>query len=69
MSERSLRLATGALAVVGAAISGYLLYVRESGGALICATGGCETVQSSSYAEVLGTPVAALGLAGFVGCC
>jgi hypothetical protein len=47
MSERTLRLATGALAVVGAAISGYLLYVRESGGALICATGGCETVQSS----------------------
>jgi uncharacterized membrane protein len=67
MSERTLRLATGALAAVGAAIAVYLLYVRESGGALICATGGCETVQSSSYAEVLGTPVAALGLAGFVG--
>jgi uncharacterized membrane protein len=67
MSERTLRLATGALAAFGAAIAVYLLYVRESGEALICATGGCETVQSSSYAEVLGTPVAALGLAGFVG--
>ena len=45
----------------------YLLYVRQTGGALVCSTGGCETVQSSSYAEVLGVPVAALGLVGFLG--
>jgi uncharacterized membrane protein len=45
----------------------YLLYVRESGGELVCSTGGCETVQTSRYAEVLGVPVAALALAGFVG--
>jgi uncharacterized membrane protein len=67
MNERTLRLATGALAAGGAAIAAYLLYVRESGGALVCATGGCETVQGSPYAEVLGVPVAALGLAGFLG--
>ena len=67
MSERTLRLASAALAAVGAAITGYLLYVRETGGALVCSTGGCETVQSSPYAEVLGVPVAALGLAGFLG--
>ena len=67
MSERTLRLTAAALAVVGAAVSAYLLYVRQTGGTLICSTGGCETVQSSSYAEVLGLPVAALGLAGFLG--
>lgn len=66
MSERTLRVGSAALAAVGAAITGYLLYVRETGGMLVCATGGCETVQGSSYAEVLGVPVAALGLAGFV---
>ncbi len=67
MSERSLRLASAVIAALGAAITVYLLYVRQSGGALACSTGGCETVQSSSYAEVLGVPVAALGLVGFLG--
>ena len=67
MSERSLRLTSAGLAVAGAAITAYLLYVRETGGAPACATGGCETVQSSPYAEVLGVPVAALGLLGFLG--
>ena len=66
MSERSLRLASAVIAALGAAITVYLLYVRESGGALACSTGGCETVQASSYAEVLGVPVAALGLVGFL---
>ena len=67
VSERTVRIASAALAALGAAISAYLLYVRETGGALVCSTGGCETVQSSVYAEVLGLPVAALGLAGFLG--
>ena len=66
MTERSVRIASAALALLGAAISGYLLAVRETGGSLICSTGGCETVQSSSYAEVLGVPVAALGFVGFL---
>jgi uncharacterized membrane protein len=66
VSERTLPAASAGLAAVGAAIAGYLLYVRETGGELVCATGGCETVQSSPYAEVLGVPVAALGLAGFL---
>ncbi len=54
------------LASVGAGLAGYLLYIRHTGGALSCTTGGCETVQSSRYAEVFGIPVAALGLAGYV---
>ena len=67
MSERTARLASAVVAVLGAAISAYLLYVRQTGGTLVCSTGGCETVQSSTYAELLGVPVAALGLAGFLG--
>jgi uncharacterized membrane protein len=67
MSEQRLRIAGSTFAAVGALISGYLLLVRETGGTLVCATGGCETVQSSSYAEVFGVPTAAIGLVGFVG--
>ena len=67
MSERPLRLGSAVVAVLGIAITSHLLYVRQTGGALACSTGGCETVQSSSYAVVLGIPVAALGLIGFLG--
>lgn len=65
MTERRLRFAGAALAAIGASLSGYLLYARETGTTLVCATGGCETVQESSYAELAGVPVAALGVAGF----
>jgi uncharacterized membrane protein len=66
VTERSVRIASAVLASLGAAISAYILYVRETEGSLVCSTGGCETVQSSSYAELLGLPIAALGLAGFL---
>ena len=65
MSDRLLRIAGALLAASGVAITSYLVHVRWSGGQLICSTGGCETVQASSYAEVLGIPVAALGLVGY----
>jgi uncharacterized membrane protein len=67
VSERTVRIASAALAVLGVAISAYLLWARETGSSIVCSTGGCETVQNSSYAEVIGIPVAALGLAGFLG--
>ena len=67
MNERILRLGSAAVAVLGIAITGYLLYVRQTGGTLACSTGGCQTVQDSSYAVVFGIPVAALGLVGFLG--
>ena len=67
MSERAIRSLSMLLAGLGATISAYLLYVRYTGGTLACATGGCETVQHSSYAKLVGVPVAALGLAAFLG--
>jgi uncharacterized membrane protein len=67
MSERAIRFTSAALALTGVAVTGYLLYVRSTGGTLACVTGGCDTVQHSSYSELFGVPVAALGLAGFLG--
>ena len=66
MSESRLRAAGVVLAAVGSILAAYLLYVHESGTPLACATGGCETVQSSRYAEVLGIPVAGLGLIAYL---
>lgn len=66
MSERALRGAIAVVAAAGVALAAYLLYTRETGGQLVCSTGGCETVQSSRYAEIFGIPVAALGLVGYV---
>lgn len=66
MSERTTRRLAIALSVTGVALTVYLLVERAGSGSLICATGGCETVQSSRYAEIFGVPVAALGLGAYV---
>ena len=57
------------LAVVGLLISAYLTWVHYAGVAPVCVggSGGCETVQSSSYATILGVPVAVVGLVGYSG--
>ena len=65
MTDARLRSVSALLALTGAGIAAYLLQVRSSGATLLCATGGCETVQGSRYAELAGIPVGALGLAGF----
>ena len=67
--RRGLRFVLGALAVVGLLISGYLTWVHYAGVAPVCVggSGGCETVQSSSYATILGVPVAVVGLVGYSG--
>jgi uncharacterized membrane protein len=55
------------LSVLGIGIAGYLVWVHYAGLEPVCAggSGGCERVQSSSYAELAGVPVAVLGLAGY----
>jgi uncharacterized membrane protein len=65
MSLRAVRFAAAAAALAGTGVSAYVLSVRWGGGELVCRTGGCESVQSSDYAEVLGAPVAALGLGAY----
>ena len=66
MSDRVLRATLVALSVVGAFVSGYVLFARWTSAGLLCASGGCETVQSSEYSELLGVPVAGLGVVGFL---
>jgi uncharacterized membrane protein len=60
-----LRAAIAACAGVGIGIASYLLAARLAHVSPACATGGCEAVQSSRYAELMGIPIAALGLAAY----
>ena len=66
MNDRTLRAALIALSLAGAAVAGYVLVSHWTDSGLICSTGGCETVQSSEYAKLLGLPVAAFGVSGYV---
>ena len=60
--------AIAVLAVLGLGIAGYLTYVHYAGLHVLCAaSGGCETVQTSSYAKLAGVPVPLLGLIGYLG--
>jgi uncharacterized membrane protein len=58
--------AIAALAVLGLAISVYLTWVHYAGIKPVC-TGisDCERVQTSEYADLVGIPVAVLGIAGY----
>ena len=65
MSDRALRLSILVLSVLGIGVAGYLTVAHFAHVQLACATGGCETVQRSRYAEFAGIPVATIGLVGF----
>ncbi len=62
------RMATAALSLIGFFISLYLwLWKLGLMGPMVCVSGGCETVQLSQYAVMLGIPVALYGVLGFAG--
>lgn len=64
--RRADRLALG-VAGAGGLVSFYLTWLHYSGTYALClGSGGCETVQSSRYAELGGIPVALLGLVFFL---
>jgi len=65
LSDRRLQWASGILAVIGLGIAGYLTYVHYFALEPLCLTGGCEQVQTSKYSEIVGVPVALLGLVGY----
>ena len=55
------------LALVGFFVALYLwLHALGVGGPLKCGTGGCDTVQTSRWAVLLGLPVAFYGVVGYV---
>lgn len=60
-------MAVAVLSLVGMLASTYLLLFKLGlVGSLACGgSGGCERVQTSPYAQFLGIPVAAYGVAGF----
>jgi uncharacterized membrane protein len=66
MSARRAVLTSAVLALLGAGIAAYLTYAHFSKSEIACPTSGCETVQSSSYADIGGIPVALLGLVGYL---
>jgi uncharacterized membrane protein len=56
-----------ALALVGLAIAAYLTYIETTLSEAVCpVVGDCNAVQQSEYARLLGVPVAALGLLGYL---
>jgi uncharacterized membrane protein len=66
LTDRSLRLLAGAVALAGVGVAGYLTWAHYAGAEVVCLTsGGCETVQKSSYSEMAGIPVALLGLISY----
>jgi len=66
MSDRRLRATILVLSLLGAAVAGYLAVTHLVHVPVACATGGCETVQTSRYSELAGVPVAALGVGAYV---
>lgn len=63
---RRLDIVIGLLGLIGLGIAAYLTYIHYSGIKPLClASGGCEKVQTSRWAELGGVPVAVLGLVGY----
>jgi uncharacterized membrane protein len=66
VSERTLRLGAGLVALAGVGVAGYLTWAHYADSTVLCvAGGGCETVQESEYADIAGIPVAVLGLGAY----
>jgi uncharacterized membrane protein len=67
VQPKTLRVTLILLATAGVGVAGYLTYVHYAGISPVCTTGGsCEKVQTSVYSELLGMPVALIGLLGYV---
>lgn len=67
MSRRALRITLIALALLGIGIAGYVTYVHYAGLKPACTAGeSCTKVQTSIYSELVGVPVALMGLIGYV---
>jgi uncharacterized membrane protein len=67
VTDRVLRGALLVVAGLGIALSAYLTWVHYEPSALVCTgNGGCEKVQQSDYATLVGVPVAVLGLIAWI---
>jgi uncharacterized membrane protein len=67
VTDRVLRALLLLVSAAGIGIAAYLTYVHYRPAALICTGGGgCESVQESKYAVLVGIPIAILGLAYWI---
>jgi uncharacterized membrane protein len=67
MSRRVPRIAMIVLALLGIGIASYVTYVHYAGIKPACTAGeSCTKVQTSTYSELAGVPVALMGLIGYV---
>jgi uncharacterized membrane protein len=63
VSDRTLRAGLAIVATAGLGVAAYLTWVHYNPEALVCTRGGgCETVQRSHYAVLLGVPIAIYGV-------
>jgi uncharacterized membrane protein len=63
VSDRTLRAGLATVATAGLGVAAYLTWVHYHPEALVCTRGGgCETVQRSHYAVLLGIPIAIYGV-------
>jgi uncharacterized membrane protein len=67
-SERTLRIAAAAIALIGLGVAIYITIADSGGGAPACVAGGhgCQTVADSSYSHIAGVNVSIFGIAGYV---
>jgi uncharacterized membrane protein len=67
VTERRLRGVAIVLSLLGIGVAGYLTYVHYAELSPVCVGGGggCAKVQASDQSELLGVPVALLGLLGY----
>ena len=66
--ERILRITAGALALVGLAIAGYVVFtveIRDQIPQCVGGGGGCAAVEHSEYSRIAGIHVATFGLIGY----
>jgi len=68
VTDGRLRIAAIVLSLLGIAVAGYLTYAHYAELEPFCVGGGggCEKVQSSDQSELVGIPVALLGLVTYV---
>ena len=66
-AERTLRVASAALAVAGTGVATYIAVVESGGGSPVCLAGGhgCATVAQSHYSHIAGINVAVFGIVGY----
>ncbi len=61
------RVLIGAIAIVGAVVTGYLTVSHFQGQSVACPTTGCESVLSSQYANIGGFPLSLFGTLAYAG--